>query len=503
MREPPLDAVVVGAGVAGLVAASLLARAGRRVVVLEAHDKPGGCAGFYEKGGFALDAGATTLVGLDEGDPLERILSAAGVRVGTDLVAEPVDGVVFDLPSGPLFLGRDAEVFESELRRSLPGSERFFARVRRDADALWRVARRFPRLPLTGTADLLAARRLLGAPLLPLLPTVLSTVADVERSTRAPRSPAFRSVVDLSLLITVQSPASQAPWWSGALGLDLFRRGVSRPRGGMRAFALALSEAARRQGAELRFRTRVTRLGRSGGGWSVRTAAGEELRARAVVAALPVDELLRLLSGDDAPRAREAARGAGEGWGALTLNLGLDRVVHGESRRLHRLVLQDPSAPPGDGNSVFASFSPPGDPAAVPGGQTLSLSTHTDAARWAALSGDAYRERKAAARERMLSPLLRAYPSLEAAIVHEDLGTPRTFRRFARRDRVGGLPLRVDNSGPRSLDPTLGLPGLTLAGDTAFPGQGTLAVAISGLLAAERLGAVRVGGDGAIRSGAG
>ena len=39
-------------------------------------------------------------------------------------------------------------------------------------------------------------------------------------------------------------------------------------------------------------------------------------------------------------------------------------------------------------------------------------------------------------------------------------------------------------------DPTLGLPGFQLVGDSTFPGQGTLAAAMSGALAAERLGAV-------------
>ncbi|RFA07833.1 hypothetical protein B7R54_00355 [Subtercola boreus] len=50
--------VIVGAGVAGLVAARTLARKGLRVTVLEASATPGGCVATHEVAGIRLDAGA-------------------------------------------------------------------------------------------------------------------------------------------------------------------------------------------------------------------------------------------------------------------------------------------------------------------------------------------------------------------------------------------------------------------------------------------------------------
>lgn len=42
MPEDTYDAIVVGAGMGGLSAAAFLARQGKKILVLEKHDKPGG-----------------------------------------------------------------------------------------------------------------------------------------------------------------------------------------------------------------------------------------------------------------------------------------------------------------------------------------------------------------------------------------------------------------------------------------------------------------------------
>ncbi|HEX6956044.1 MAG TPA: FAD-dependent oxidoreductase, partial [Agromyces sp.] len=52
------DVVVVGGGVAGLVAALECARLGLGVTVLEQAERPGGCVGRIELDGLALDSGA-------------------------------------------------------------------------------------------------------------------------------------------------------------------------------------------------------------------------------------------------------------------------------------------------------------------------------------------------------------------------------------------------------------------------------------------------------------
>ncbi|NTV38629.1 MAG: FAD-dependent oxidoreductase [Demequinaceae bacterium] len=68
------DTIVVGAGVAGLTAARLLAQAGRSVVILEARDRVGGRIWTERKDGLVTDLGASWIHGIVD----SPIASAAG-----------------------------------------------------------------------------------------------------------------------------------------------------------------------------------------------------------------------------------------------------------------------------------------------------------------------------------------------------------------------------------------------------------------------------------------
>lgn len=73
------DAIVVGAGVAGLTAARLLADAGRRVVVLEARDRIGGRVWTDRADGLVTDLGASWIHGIVD-SPVFAAAEAFGMR---------------------------------------------------------------------------------------------------------------------------------------------------------------------------------------------------------------------------------------------------------------------------------------------------------------------------------------------------------------------------------------------------------------------------------------
>ncbi|MET1018697.1 MAG: FAD-dependent oxidoreductase [Microterricola sp.] len=91
---PTVDVAVVGAGIAGLVAARACARLGLSVLILEAADAAGGCVGRTELAGLSLDTGAEGFA--TRNDSVAELLGELGL--GGDIVDPNPAGAWLRLP---------------------------------------------------------------------------------------------------------------------------------------------------------------------------------------------------------------------------------------------------------------------------------------------------------------------------------------------------------------------------------------------------------------------
>ena len=73
------DVVIIGSGLGGLVCGSMLAREGKRVLVLERHSQPGGCMQGYQRKGLSYDTGLHYIGGLGENQRLHKVFSYLGL----------------------------------------------------------------------------------------------------------------------------------------------------------------------------------------------------------------------------------------------------------------------------------------------------------------------------------------------------------------------------------------------------------------------------------------
>ncbi|MDM7854928.1 protoporphyrinogen/coproporphyrinogen oxidase [Cellulomonas alba] len=266
------DAVVVGGGVAGLVAARELGIAGLRVLVLEARDAAGGAVRAHTVAGIRLDAGAESFA--TRGGTVAALVDELGLA-GRLAAPEP-SGSWVHLPSGdgPLprtgLLGIPSEPGADDVRRTLGAFGAWRARL--DLLLPERIGAR-----ATTLGDLVRARmgrRVLDRLVRPIVGGVHAAEPDgLAIDAVAPGLSAARAASGGSLARAVVRLRSAAPAGSAVLGLD----------GGLHVLVDALTADLAARGGELRLRTSATSLTQDPGGQAYRVEARGRTGTSAIV----------------------------------------------------------------------------------------------------------------------------------------------------------------------------------------------------------------------------
>lgn len=490
------DLAIVGGGIGGLSLAALAQRAGLRTILCESHTKLGGCAGYFQRGPYTFDCGATALMGLAPGEPIHDLLR----RIGLNFNGVKTPEYRICLPDRDLTLTNDDAAWYQAVRDQFPqlgeNAVRFWKIQQAIGSKMFQAGSGLPRLPIRSVGDIIHNIKVLGLSGSLCAGTSLVTVQDLLRLLGVNGEYRFRAIIAMLLQDTAQAGPETVPLANAAACLQAYRFGLSRPAGSMKAFAEGLGQAFAHWGGDLRTATIVDRVGPAdttpeNQKFLVTTRRGGTIAARQVALNLPLDLCGKIISPDLLRRnlAPKVKRTAAH-WSAFTAYAAIDARAVGHHKALFHHVLQDYTKPIHNGNNVLISLSPEGDPGYGPPDIRLAtMSTHVRAEAWADLSPEVYTVKKDEYATRMRYALERAFPGVADEIRHIEFASPRSFSRYTRRvlGRVGGPPVSRSRSNLMAVDSSVLGKGLWVVGDSVFPGQGTMAVVMCAMRVLERI----------------
>lgn len=460
---------------ASLSAATLLARRGMKVLVLERNYLPGGCASSYWRKGYVFESGATTLVGLGDGMPLQRVMDEADIRFDARMLEVPMD--VFLADGTKITRHANFEQWKAEAS-SVFGDRRqaeFWDLCMKVSRFVWSSSGRYPFFPIQHWRDLPSLLPQFRLSDVPMLRFAFSTVQEALQDFGLDRNEAFCRFVDQQLLITAQNTRREVNMLFGATALCYTNFPNYYVPGGMISMVKAFTDALLRDGGSLGLKQAITGIDRDAKGWKVETET-QTFRGTYLLSGLPLNNLAGLLKDDHMKQRLAPAQLKAEQLNSA-MQLGfVYKSDEASGAALHHQVHQD------KGGSIFFSESAPGDLLRAPEGYRVgSVSTH------APTEGFSHTDKQAWA-EQAVSLLQKRGLLNPAHLIYSHVSAPADWASWTGRafGFVGGYP-QFRHIKPWQMMGANPLKNMYLCGDSVYPGQGIPGVALSGRNAALRI----------------
>jgi phytoene dehydrogenase-like protein len=487
----PKRVLVIGAGIAGLSAASYLQRNGFETEIFEMHTQPGGLCTAWKRGGFTFDGCIHWLMGSGPSSNLHWIWKELGagelnyLEWDVYMTVRLSDGDTFTVYTDP-------DKLEAEMLRLGPDD-------RKTVDFLIRGIKKIRRLDLPAALD-----RMTITAKLRLLPPFLLALATVFKKWM--KTPLAETVAGIrgdklrEALTVLAGEENMAVLPVGGLLMMLgfmAKKSNGYPIGGSAVFARAIENKYLELGGKVRYGFKVDEIVVENAKAVGLKGRGQEVRGDIIIAAADAHDIVQRLLGGKyiSPDLAKAFESYERFPSMILVSLGLGKdysaIPPCQVFRLKEPLVLESGALRRDRLAVrFFTF----DPTSAPAGKTAAvvmIETPNDEF-WTGLKAhqpEAYAAEKKATADKVIAALDRVFPGLKGDVEVVDVATPHSVIRYTNNwhGSYEGWRASTGTLGTKMAKTFPGLAGFYMIGQWVNPGGGLPPCGIDGRNLAKKL----------------
>lgn len=475
------DVGVIGSGMGALTTAALLANRGLKVKVIEQNYLPGGCTSSYWRKGFIFEAGATTLVGLDDQMPLKYVLDQTGIQVPVRKLSLPMQ---VHLSNGAVISRHEdlnAWIAEAEQHFGQQGQRPFWEFCYKISQFVWDTSIKQRHFPPTRLSDLWESAKHASISQAWYARYALMSMTDLLKKYGLLDNQLFVDFVNEQLLITAQNHHEEVNVLFGATALCYTNYGNYYVDGGLLNLVNPFVEYIMAHGGEVSLREPVNAVKKQTDDYLI-TTKKREITCDYLISGIPLNNTLAVYDNGHADKARKKLLHSDKLNSAFQMGIGFrsDKVFDSIHHQIH---LERPLPETGS-HSIFVSLSHPEDASRSdePGMRVASVSTHVPDPERTIIDNEK-------AEDAVITKLEQLGFLERSAIVYKHSSSPKSWQKWTGRAYgfVGGYPQFMGIKPWQMQDARLDGHKAYICGDTAYPGQGIPGTTLSGIIAYEKL----------------
>lgn len=497
IMQDQFDVIIIGAGLGGLTAGAKLSREGYRVLLIEQHDIPGGCATTFKRKDYTVEVGLHELDGLDDKDMKRNIFEDLDVMDNIDFVKLP-EFYRFVHKKDEFIMPHSREKATRLLIEKFPHDKNTILKFFSIIYGIKREILKYPK------------NKILKFLLLPLFPVLFPNLTRYAKKSIGDIMDKITDNEELKLILLTNlayyhdDPHTLSSVFFSAGQASYFEGGYYI-RGGSQKLSDYLASYIQDYGGEVIYRHLVSKILIKDGkaiGVEYKKVRGKNApllttNAKFIIANAAIPNVIQMLKGESRALLEEKTSNMSISNSIITLYLGLNKapsefgnrhystfILNDKISSLHDMAKDLKSTDFASKSFTYVDYSQINSELTKNNKHLIVLATTDYIQNWNGLSREEYKKKKEEVSQIFIKRLDKVLPGISKAIDYYELATPKTIERYTLNTEgtVYGFAQTVEQSGKNRIRAKSPVDGLYFASAWAFPGGGFSGAIISGYL---------------------